>query len=238
MKKLFLIIFLINSLSSLTVAQKDAQFLNSNLNLYSTSLIDFYNNVTTVKISEGNNSDNFEGSPYWDESFYKGSIITKDSLLYTGLHLRYNNFKDLMEFKKGESAYEISHQFPLSQIMFDGKIYKPFEYKDIDQNRLGYFQELHKGNYSLYCKNNIYFQEAKPAKGYKGATLPMFKKSPTIYYIKTKNELIVINNKKDLLKIFSNDKNKLTTFIKKNKIKFKNNTDMISLINYCNTLNR
>ncbi|WP_461639398.1 hypothetical protein [Labilibaculum euxinus] len=238
MKKLFLIILLTSSLSSLSVAQKEAQFLNSNLNLYSPALIDFYNNVITVKISEGTSSANFEGSPYWDETFYKGSIISKDSLLYTGLHLRYNNYKDLMEFKKGENAYEISYQFPLLQIMFDGKIYKSFEYKDGNQDRIGYFQELHNGNYSLYCKNRIYFLEAKPAKGYKAATLPKFKRSAPVYYIKANNELTLINNKKDLLKIFKNEKNKLNSFIKKNKIKLKDQSDMVSLIIFCNNLNK
>ncbi|WP_306743115.1 hypothetical protein [Marinifilum sp. D714] len=233
-------VFLITILSFYTLignAQRQPQKLNSNLNLYSTSLMNFYNDVIKVKIAEENTSTQFNGSPYVNDRFSKGSLVTKDSLLYSGLLLRYNNYKDIMEFQKNNTAFEISHQFPLLQIMFDGKIYERFTYQDSNELTTGFFLQLFKGNFSLYSKEKVVLKSGRPAKGYQTRTLPTFQKTSIQLYIKDSNDKLTrINNKKDLLNLFPLNRNKVSEFIKSNHLKTNNQSDLIKILDFCNNL--
>ncbi len=45
------------------------------------------------------------------------------------------------------------------------------------------------------------------------------------------------NNKRQFLKLFSNNEKEITKFIDNNNISFKNNNDMIKLAEFCGRLN-
>ena len=58
----------------------------------------------------------------------------------------------------------------------------------------------------------------------------------TLYWVRIDNEIININGKRRFLKVFPEKKKELEEFIKTNKIKFKNNNNMMKLVQYCNEL--
>lgn len=239
MKKLIYLFVLLTFISTNINAQsKGAQKLSDNLNLYSPSLINFYNSVATNQSMEDPDATNIEGSPYLDDTFAKGYLITTDSILYSDVYLRYNNYKDVMEFRKDDKAYEISSQFPILTISFNEKIFERKLFQSNEQVKLGYFELLSEGRTKLYIKRDIILKEAKPAAGYQSAKQPVFKEISPLFFLQKNNEKILhaFKNKKELSELLSDKKDEIKNFIKLNKTNLDNERDLSKLINYYNSI--
>ena len=63
------------------------------------------------------------------------------------------------------------------------------------------------------------------------------RKSSNEYWFYINDKPIKCKSEKDLMKRFPNQKEKISTFIKENKINFKNTADAVKLVDYCLQLN-
>ena len=207
---------------------------------FAPTVIDFYNSRKFYRVLDKKKFE-FTGSPYADSNFYKGYIITSDSSIYHGIYLRYNNYKDVMEFKKEENEiYEIPNALPVLQMKFNGAIFEKKMYQLKGISKSGFFRRVTNGRTSLFCQQRIILEKAKMASLYNASKLPNFKQTALKWYLQMdKNkELVSFSNKKELLSILSDEENKLSTFIKKNKLKIRREDDMVEIVNYYNVIAR
>ncbi|NOU61734.1 hypothetical protein [Marinifilum caeruleilacunae] len=240
MKKYFILISLsLCIMASSAQAQRSSIRLYDNLNLYAPSLVKLYNQVKTSKVMDVNEYETIKGSPYIHKYFEKGFVISKDSLLYSGLMLRYNNYKDIIEFKKDDLAYELSNQFPLLYVKIKDKIYERLVFKTKEGEKLGYFQIQSDGKVTLYSKASVLYVKAKPASGYVEYKPPKFKQEPISFYLKQEGSTnaILIDNKKDLINVLYDKKEEVLAFMNVNKLKASKLEDITRIINYYNELN-
>jgi len=176
------------------------------------------------------------GTMYYDESFGQARIDNDAETLY----LRYNAFKDEMEFKQGNDIYYLIKDDNTRVNFFNNKkLYQYLKHIDTDKKeKRSFLLELVGGEKSLYKSEKIDFIPERPTTtGYETPKPAEYKKSKGIYYIKTGEMVIPFpKNKKELLKLFSHKNEEISDFLKKNKPSFSKETDLIKLTEFLNTI--
>ena len=189
--------------------------------------------------SEDDLSD-IEGSPYLNENFSFGSI----SSFKQKFSIRYNIYNDIFEVRQGkDSIINLNKRNTSYVISYEGLDFKSFYYlpEKKDSKTYEYFAILTNKNDSIVLlkKYNKTFTEKRKATTSYGSDKPArFSKSPIeTYFIKINDSIIEIRLKaKDLYSLFPEKQIVLKNYIKKNKLKFKDEKDLIKAINYINTL--
>lgn len=150
--------------------------------------------------------------------------------------LRYNMFKDEMEFTKNGNVYYMNKNKDIV-ITFKNlnSTYKTLFYKD----KLQYFQIHNQGDNQLLSKQIVSYLEPKPAAtSYQKAKPADFKRESDKYYVKFQDNSIVElpTRKKNFYEVFGNNSQEIKKFVKANKISIKDINDLKQVINYYNTL--
>jgi hypothetical protein len=175
--------------------------------------------------------EDISGSPYIDKKFYEAKVSDN----YEKTAVRYNSYKDEVEFLKEGSPLVLPKETKFSRI----EITLPKQtivLLETNDNLSGYFFELANGKNTLYKKVKTKFIDFVPApNGYTSDKPATFKTLDPIYYIKTEKGFIKNpKSQKDITEQFSEKKESLTTFFKSNKIKFDKEEDLIKLVNFLN----
>lgn len=194
------------------------------------------NAVRTLELrsaSENKKYGDLDGSPYYTSGFTKSTAYLKNGN-YANIPLRYDMFRDEMEFQK------------------DGKILWLFK-KDIkfikygteiivvtttggDTTKPGYYFLKDSGKFQLFYKKSVQVELYVQPKGYAGSKPDRFESVADEIYISKGNESAVkIETNKDLQSFFKGDKVALD-FIKKNRIKADDIINLHLLIGYLNGL--
>ncbi|WP_163716649.1 hypothetical protein [Mangrovibacterium lignilyticum] len=233
MKTIFLItVIAFSGILSVSAQERAGDDLRSGLGLYSGDVMNFYNEVARNKAMESFDLSLVDGSPYLNNEFVTGDIVTKDSVQYAGLKLRYNIYNDAIEFEKGDLAIELNPNFPLLYAVIGDDIFVKAEDKD------GFFRVVSTGKVYLVEKMKIKYNDAKPASGYQAAKRPSFRSLNSDYYIQSVpgGEATELSNKNDVMSIFSDSKSEVAGFIKSEKIKIDKAEDLKKLVAYYNSL--
>ncbi|KQT22946.1 hypothetical protein ASG22_14460 [Chryseobacterium sp. Leaf405] len=175
--------------------------------------------------------DEIQGSPYLDKNFYQARVATD----YEEVPVRYNSYKDEIEFQKDGKAQVLPKDEKFSKIEIKSPIQTFILLKGQD-DIAGYFIELVNGKNSLYKKVKTIFRDAVPAANSYASDKPaQFKIQDPVYYIKIENSFIKKpKNQKEILEQFPNRKEEINTFFKSNKIKFDKDEDLIKLVTFLN----
>lgn len=185
-------------------------------------------------------SEGLVGTSYINDDFLPAKLIDGEEIY----SMRYNAYKDVFEVERdGEIFYYLPKEFeyPVT-FVGDKKVYQVFSYEENNKTTSGFFVVLNKGkNISLLLKEKINFYEEVKAKSeldkYKPPTL---KRTIDTFFIGYKNNTSteLPRNKKDFFKLFSSKSNEVESFVKRNKLSFKNKKeDLIQIFRYYNTLN-
>jgi len=176
------------------------------------------------------------GSPYLNQEFITGNLLTTDNVLYKDIPLRYNIYNDEMEFKTGEDNYlAISNPTTIKEFRIGNNLFIYSNKKNKRGDHYGYYQVLNNGNIKLLLQYNISFVDKKEPEPYKSAQPPKFQKNANTYYFKLgAKEPQEISSKKDLQTIFGSESSKMEAFIKKEKLNVRNEADLIELIKFIN----
>lgn len=227
-----LLSLLFSSLSSLNAQERSAVDLRSNLGLYSGDLLNFYNEVAKNKQMEKFDISLVDGSPYLQNEFIKGELVTTDSIQYKGLPLRYNIYNDGIEFKKNDLELELNSNFPFLYAVIDDAVFVKAE------NEKGYFALRTLGPVYVLEKMNMRYIDAKPASGYHAAKGPSFKILDSDFYIQQEigGKITALKKESDLLKMLPDHEEALKAFIKKEKLKVSKKKDLFKIIDYYNSL--
>lgn len=223
MKNLILITTIICFLSPLTKAQSTT-----------------WNDPFPTKNTYGRNNltlNDINGSPYLDDEYKAGTVLTDDGTLYKDIPMRYNCYDDVLEFTKDGSSYELLPKTKIKRAEFGGQV---FTYKDMDSNEgsdKSFMQILAEGKATLFARFRVNFIEAEEAKGFADAKPPRFENLSETYYVSINNAPAKkINSNKNLLEVLGDKKKEVESYVSKQKISYKKVDDMKKIIAYYNSL--
>lgn len=179
-----------------------------------------------------------EGTQYFNDNFKMGSIEG----VIDNVFVRYNANTDEVEFKKNEAVYNLSKKEKVTSVYIKELNYKLrlLNYINSDRNEVnGYLVEVSSENgVSLLRRDKIVFVEAKTARNSYGEDVPAkFQKQDSEYYLELVDKKIVLfpKSKKDFIKLFPSQKDKIEDYFKKNDTSFKNEFKLIDLTKFIAT---
>ena len=179
-----------------------------------------------------------EGSPYLNDEFINGTIFTKSKYQFVNVPLRYNIYNDQIEFKTPTNEIQaLGTPEIVEKVEFGDYKMVYIPYSNARKIRHGFFTVEEEGSASLYSRLEILYRKAEEPAAYKEAKPAQFVKNSDSYYIRVGLEHAKkVESKKELLAIFPGHKDKITTFIKKNKVKTNKPEKLKELVRYYNTL--
>jgi hypothetical protein len=178
-----------------------------------------------------------EGSPYLNDSLVDG-VISVNNGRYPHIAMRYNIYRDQIEFLQDQILYALLPDRAIRKIEL-GEIklvVEPYEFKGKVKN--GYFNLLDSGKASLFSKPVVIYKEREEQKAmqYEASKSKYIRLSDKYYCKVGKQQVVMIENMKDLLAVLSDKEVQLKQFIAKNKIANKSEKDFIRVVGEYNTL--
>ncbi|GAA0712025.1 hypothetical protein GCM10009430_02030 [Aquimarina litoralis] len=184
----------------------------------------------------------FIGSRYMEETFKNGTVYDGLTSFEKKTFLRYDVYGDFFEMKKSPSDKKTDFLKQAAEIhlVMDGKTFYYKSYKDDeDKQRFGYLQKLERiGDIDFYLKYSTKLTMPVEAETTLEQDRPGKIKSYTYYVVGKSEQLAYAKiSKKTILEYIPEEKRKdVKSYIKKEKLKFKNFQDLIKLANYVNGL--
>ncbi len=171
-----------------------------------------------------------QGSPYFDLKFHEANVAEN----YEKIPIRYNSYKDEVEFQKGNLIQVLPKDSKFSKIEIISPKQTIVLLNTGDENS-GYLFELISGKNSLLKKIKTKFTDIVPAASSYATERPAnFRMLEPVYYIKTEKGYHKVKNQKNIFEQFPELKEKLETFFKSNKIKFNQEEDLVKLVTFLN----
>jgi hypothetical protein len=192
---------------------------------------------------QGNNLrlDKVQGSPYLNSEFDYGKVHVGEEMY--GGQMRYNAFSDEIQLKENDGKIISLLKRNYISAEFNSKTFEIHSFEKNGKIKQGYFSVLvSRSSKDLgaivlqrFKKNLIPAKEASSS--YTKATPARFADENNIY-IKVDAEPAkqIKLNKKGILSLLPKNKSKVEAFIKKNRLKLKKETELMTLVNYYNSL--
>lgn len=178
------------------------------------------------------------GSPYSSDTFIHAKIKTADTLLEADV--RYNVVKNEIEFKsKGESYKLVNSEDFVIVYSVINKTLRYLKYEIDGNEEQGYLVEkTNNDKVNFYLKEVIKYIPLKEASNPYDSDKPAhYKKENDLYLIGVDGKIKEMpSKKKEFLKLFPNKEKEIESFLKSKKISFKDEKDLLLLINYIDTL--
>lgn len=206
-----------------TFAQINAQGASSS------GVLTFYKNNSDKKTTA-------IGSQYIDSDFQAAKVNNGSQIF----QIRFNAFTNVMEYKKdNEELILIKKDNTLIQFN-NGKTYELHTYKDKKgKEHDSYLVVIKKEPKASILKlEKVSFNEARSAANtYDTGSPAEYKKSGDTYFIKLGNEITELPTRtKEFTKLIPNKENEIKKFFKENKINFKDDSDLIKLTTFLNSI--
>jgi hypothetical protein len=175
-----------------------------------------------------------EGSMYTFSEFVPVKVGGEQQIFT----VRYNVFNDRMEFQDNDNIYEYYPNINDKEFLLLGinKKYHYVTYKNKDgKSTNGYLLEIYKGKgNTLFKKEKIKFVPGQVSKtGYDRTYPDKYVKDSDVLYIQFgSGDIVEIpTNRKEFVKIFGENESKVNDLIKKEGYSFKNERDIIQIMN-------
>lgn len=188
--------------------------------------IDLFNNGTDkIKYSD------IQGIPYYKKEFNRAKVGEHSGTI----PVRYNSFLDTIEILEKEDVYELPKDGTTPAFTFENTGEK-LVYVQTDDRYSGYFFELNPGKNRILKKIiTNYSPEVAAPNTLIAGTAARFDLQKPLYFVKTDTQFFELpRNAQQLAKNFPDQAKELLDFIKKNKIKFNKEDDLIQLGNFLN----
>lgn len=179
----------------------------------------------------------FEGSPFLNEQFVPGQIISTGKKL-TAVPLRYNIFNDQMEFRQNDLTYALYPEGRIVKVILGDETYVVEKYEIKGKMDYGYLSRLDSGKLTVLVKKVVRFTESQEAKALESSNKPAkFTRVPDVYYYKIGDgELTKAGSLKSLISSLPDNQNQVESYAKREKISTRNAEDLKKLAAYYNGL--
>lgn len=224
MKKIFFIAF--SFVSFLAYSQNQQYGINDVLGVSFTE-----GRVQTGTSGKSLLYDQISGSPYIDKDFKEAKIAEN----YKNILVRYNSYKDQIEYKDGEKIMLIPKQEQFNRI----EILSPKQtivYRSIVGEEDGYYFLSVEDKIALYKKVATKFSESKKAQNSYASDKPASFSllSPDFFIVLDGKTLKNPKKEKQIIELFPAKKDALNDYFKQNSTNFKNEGDLIRLVKFLN----
>ena len=181
-----------------------------------------------------------EGSPYLDEKF-RPAKISVNGKLENKIEARYNALKEeieIIEKNNSTQPYSLLRR-DYVQVKIGDRFYEIYNFVEKDQIKKGYFNPLNDGETRLLLRAKKKLTKAKiPVSGYESYFPPSYVEDFSYYLKKGDSPAKQIKlNKRKLLDLLSDKAESIENYISQNSLKLKNETEVLELLNYYNSLN-
>jgi hypothetical protein len=202
--------------------------------------------TSDIKVNQFGDHTNFvdtdaiKGSQYFNENFLLGTVFINNKPVKEKYAVRYNAFKDEIEVQKENEVESLLKAVNIScSIMGQLYIYQKYLPRKSSTKKLGYLKVLLEGKtVSLLKQEYIRYKEAKPART--SLTIPIpakFVQFENYYFLNNGEDTAIQLTKKTVLNAFNDSlKSKMKSFIKKEKIDLKKESDVRKLFTYYDSL--
>lgn len=180
------------------------------------------------------------GSPYLNRDFIESEIISKDSIRYINVKFRYNIYIDELEYIMNNELLSLSNPMNFRYFLLGDDVftYQSFVSPGGSPKR-GYFHLLYLGpSGTLFKRYSVSYSPPEEPQPYAAAKPARFSKGADSYYIQFPGKLPaeISLNRRRVLDVFPDKKNELENFITSNRLNFRNESDLLKLVEYYNTL--
>lgn len=184
------------------------------------------------------NLENTKGSPFENDEFILGSILSDNSTLISNVYLRYNAHQDEFQIKPTPNAPDVNVQAIKKSTDFFIKMGDViYTYKLPQDGFGGYYQILVEGNnVDLLKKISKKFIEGQNSVTMMTGNHPNRLIDESSYVVSKDNKIIeVTGSKNKILEAIAGDqKNELKKHTKSEKLNVKKEEDLIKAVNYYN----
>lgn len=201
--------------------------------------IDFFesNKIHTGDYNTELTESDIKGSPFLNDEFISGTIYTYQKVQFNQIPLRYNIYNGNLEFRTPqEQVMAMATPEIVKKAVFGEYTLSYIPFMTSKKVRQGFFKLIEEGKASLYARPIILYQQPKEAAAYKDPAPAKFIQKPDDYFIRIGQEAAIkVENKKEVILLFPDHKDEITSFIKKNKIKTGKVENLQELVRYYNT---
>ena len=178
-----------------------------------------------------------QGSMYFIDAFMPAKIECLKEIIPP---LRYNAYKDEIEFKKDNELYYIV-KTDSCDVMIDNRRYRHVYYQENNETTKGYLLVLSsdlKAKHLLFRKDKIrYNPPVLAATSYQTDKPASLTKEDPVYFLSTSLGILQMpRKKKELLTLFPEKVSQIEQFLKEKKISFNDENDLLLLTAYLSTL--
>jgi len=180
---------------------------------------------------------NYEGSPYLSEEFVPGEVYDAKNK-FPGLLLRYNIFNDNIEFTQKGTTYALYPEPRIVKVILGNEVYVVEKYEVKGKMANGYFARLDSGKVTLLAKKIVRFTEEQEPKALQAAATPAkFTRVADVFYYRIGNaETSKVGSLKSFIDSLPDKKEDVSDYAKKEKLGTKNESDLVKLVKYYNSL--
>jgi len=177
-----------------------------------------------------------KGSPYLTEEFSEGSLSFRDSF-YRDLQLRYN----IYEGRSGNKVLYFDPQYTeVDTVWIGNDTYIFQEYNDKKNVKRSYLHMLYDGNgIQAFALKEIILLQAEQAKGYSTAKPARFQQMSDRLFVRFGEEPAQeFSNRRSISKLFPVHTDELSSYAKKERLRFRQPEDLIELCSFYDSLQR
>jgi len=181
--------------------------------------------------------------------FTEGSVLQKSGTV-TKTMLNYNTLTQEMVFKQGEQYLAFADPSSIDTVFLNNKKFIPDNkvfYEVAVNAPVSLFIQHVSDIISSGAETGFGKTQTSAAQGLtdlkssgKAYSLSLTNeysiKNKTVYLLKKDASFIVVDNLKDVKKVFAGKENSIDDYAKKNKISFKKENDVIELVKFCNII--
>lgn len=181
-----------------------------------------------------------DGTPFYNSSWLKGTIITSDGKAHKDISVRMNLLEGNVHYKDASGA-ELVNVSPVKEVFLqdaDGRVITFVHSSSLGATELGnvWLQQLSQQGPVRIFKHTK--KEVKEMKAYGSATVEVFVTDEKRYYLLSDKNIQKIKKLKDITEVLSAKESELTRYIRENSLKDKAESDMGRLVDYYNSLTK
>lgn len=178
------------------------------------------------------------GSPFFNDEFLKGSITLDDKSVFKGIFLRYDLETDQLVYRKSISSNSMLPNGKVIGFTIEQPNGTAANFKGVfkGDDKDGFYQLLLEGNNSLLKKVKKKVVERVE---YNSSSKDKTMSTITNYFIqKPSGDIELVKaDKKSFIKVFGKE-SEINDFISKQNLNLKNESDMVKLVSYINSLEK
>lgn len=178
------------------------------------------------------------GSPFFNDEFLKGSITLDDKSVFKGIFLRYDLETDQLVYRKSISSNSMLPNGKVIGFTIEQPNGIAANFKGVfkGDDKDGFYQLLLEGNNSLLKKVKKKVVERVE---YNSSSKDKTMSTITNYFIqKPSGDIELVKaDKKSFIKVFGKE-SEINDFISKQNLNLKNESDMVKLVSYINSLEK